>query len=176
MTAQLLAPTAADAPALSHMAQASFRATFADIAYPPADLAHFLDTAMGAPRYAALIGDPAWALRLAQDVAGAIAGFVSTGPTDLPLPAGEPAMAETHELHQLYLTEAAQGTGLADRLMAWAIDDARARGRVALYLSVYVANRRAQRFYARHGFVEIGRNPFRVGDTIDDDRIWKRRL
>ncbi len=59
-------PTLADAADLSACAQASFRETFAHIAYPPADLAHFLDTAMGAERYAAQIADPAYALRIAR--------------------------------------------------------------------------------------------------------------
>ena len=39
-----------------------------------------------------------------------------------------------------------------------------------------VENIRAQRFYARYGFREVGRYEFRVGDQIDDDRIWSLDL
>ena len=39
-------------------------------------------------------------------------------------------------------------------------------------LSVYHDNMRAQRFYARYGLREVGRNLFAVGSTVDDDRIW----
>ena len=35
---------------------------------------------------------------------------------------------------------------------------------------------RARRFYERYGFEEIGRYDFRVGETIDDDRIMRLRL
>ena len=31
-------------------------------------------------------------------------------------------------------------------------------------------------FYRRYGFVDIGRNPFRVGNHIDEDRIWRLDL
>ena len=177
-------PTIADAPELSAMAQASFTDTFAYMQYPPADLERFLDSAMGAATYARQIADPDYAIRIARwggDCGqGAICGFIKLGPNELPLPPGEPQPAPTpaspgtRELHQLYLTGAAQGTGLADALMAFALADARGRGAEALYLSVYVGNLKAQRFYTRHGFVEIGKVAFAVGDTIDDDRLWRR--
>ena len=53
---------------------------------------------------------------------------------------------------------------------------ARAEGATALYLTVYVDNLRAQRFYARYGFVEVGKYRFKVGEQYDDDRIWVLRL
>ncbi len=167
-------PTVADATAVSACAQASFRETFADLAYPPEDLAHFLKSAMGAARYAAQIVDPDYALRIARGAGGELVGFVKAGPNELPLPDGEPERERTFELHQLYLREGAKGTGLADRMMAFIDAEARARGAVAVFLSVYIGNVRAQRFYARHGYVEVGKNPFMVGTVVDDDRVWRK--
>ena len=169
-------PALADAGAISAVAQASFRQTFASRDYPAEDLASFLDRAMSERTYAAQIADPDYGIRVARDAAGAIVGFVKTGPTDLPMPPGEPDGPATRELHQLYLLDAAKGSGIADMMMRWVESDARARGAIALYLSVYIDNHRARRFYARHGFVEIGRNPFPVGRVIDDDRVWRKWL
>ena len=58
-------------------------------------------------------------------------------------------------------------------LIDWAIATARTAGRKELLLSVYIDNHRARRFYERYGFEEIGRYEFRVGETIDDDRIMR---
>lgn len=172
----LVVPGISDSAAISAAAQESFRRTFHFKSYPPADLAAFLEGAMGQARYAAQLADPAYALRIAQQADGGIAGFIKGGPNELPMPEGEPPLAETWELHQLYLLPEAQGTGIADAMMDWLYAEARARGARALYLSVYVENLRAKRFYARHGFVEIGFNPFPVGATIDDDRVWRKWL
>ncbi len=103
-------------------------------------------------------------------------GFCKAGPNELPMPDGEPERAQTFELHQLYLRVGAKGTGLADRMMAFVDAEARARGAVAVYLSVYIGNARAQRFYARHSYVEVGKNPFMVGTVVDDDRVWRKWL
>lgn len=172
----LVAPTVADADALSAMAQDSFRTTFAHMNYPAADLAAFLDSAMGPARYAAQIADPAYALRLARDADGNIAGFIKMGPNELPVPVGDPPPEQARELHQLYLLPAAQGTGVAADLMAWGFDWARGQGARALYLSVWVDNHRARRFYERFGFEEVGANPFHVGAVVDDDRVLRAWL
>lgn len=168
-------PTLADAEALAAMAQASFCDTFAYREYPADDLAGFLSTSMGPERYAAQIADPAYALRIVRNGAGAITGFIKMGPNDLPLITGD-AADQVRELHQLYLLAEAKGSGIAHAMMDWGVDWARQRGANALYLSVYVENVRAQRFYARHGFVEVGKNPFMVGSTVDDDRVWRRAI
>ncbi|MEQ1687692.1 MAG: GNAT family N-acetyltransferase, partial [Sphingopyxis sp.] len=144
-------PSTDDAAALSALAQTSFCNAFADRHYPPHDLAQFLSEAMGAARYDAQMADSDYALRIARGGDGAIIGFIKMGPNELPMPAGEPDGAMTRELHQLYLAEAAKGSGVADALMTWGLDEARARGAAALYLSVFVENHRAKAFYARHG-------------------------
>jgi diamine N-acetyltransferase len=159
-----------DGPALGAMAAQAFSHTFAPL-YRPEDLAAFLDKAFGAEGLPAQIGDPAYAIRLALD-GDAIAGFAKLGPVDFPGDWGP----DTAELHQLYLLQPWHGTGVAAELMDWVLATARAQGHARLVLSVFVDNHRAQRFYARYGFREIGRYEFRVGDQIDDDRIWSLDL
>jgi GNAT superfamily N-acetyltransferase len=67
----------------------------------------------------------------------------------------------------LCVADARQGTGLAAALLPPTWDAVRMLGcdRVVLYGGVHAANVRAQRFYRRHGFVDVG--PF-VDDSGTD--------
>lgn len=165
--------TADDADAISAFAEATFIATFGHI-YDPADLDAFLAEWNPVPRIAAQIADPAFGIALEQDAAGAIAGYIKMGPLDFDLPADQPT-DDAVELHQLYVGKPAQGTGVAARLTDWGIAWARERASV-LYLSVFTENHRAQAFYRRYGFYDVGRNAFRVGNHIDEDRFFRLDL
>ena len=166
-------PGAEVASELSEFAVDAFVTTFGHI-YAPQDLAAFLAEWNTPALLHQQLADHAFAFALVRDE-GRIAGFAKLGPIDFDLPQGHP-LAGAIELHQLYLAETAKGTGIADALMRWTIGEARARGNAILYLSVFTENPRAQAFYRRYGFVDIGRNPFRVGNHIDEDRIWRLDL
>ncbi|WP_109808136.1 GNAT family N-acetyltransferase [Sphingosinithalassobacter portus] len=159
-----------DAAALSALASRIFTETFGTL-YAPEDLAQFLNETFGPGGLPAQIGDPVFAIRVAE-ASGALVGFIKTGPVAFPGDWG----SDTTELHQLYVAAEAQGSGVAQALIDWALDHARDEGYSRIVLSVFVDNIRAQRFYARNGFVEIGRYAFRVGNHVDDDRIWARAL
>lgn len=161
---------AVDGPALSAMARASFVETFAHL-YSAADLTAFLDEAFGPRGLAAQLSDPDFAVRLAVE-GDDIVGFVKMGPVTFP---GE-WRPDAIELYQFYILQPWQGTGVAQAMMAWSLAHARGHGAKEVLLSVYVDNARARRFYERHGFVEVGRYAFRVGSTIDDDRIMRLLL
>lgn len=165
--------TADDAAAISALAEATFVETFGHI-YDPADLTAFLAEWNPVPRVRAQIADPQFAIAVEEDAAGAIAGYIKMGPLDFDLPADQP-IDDAVELHQLYVGKAAQGTGVAARLTDWGIGWARARASV-LYLSVFTENARAQAFYRRYGFYDVGRNAFRVGNHIDEDRFFRLDL
>lgn len=166
-------PGAASAADLSAFAVAAFVATFGHI-YCAEDLASFLADWNTPKRLAAELADPGFAIALVRS-GHQIAGFIKLGPIDFDLPDGHSDHSAI-ELHQLYLAEGAKGSGIADALMRWALDEARSRGHRILYLSVFTENPRAQAFYRRYGFVDIGRNAFRVGNHIDEDRIWRLDL
>lgn len=155
-----------DGPALSVMARRAFTETFGTL-YAPADLALFLDSAFGPAGLPSQIDKPEYRIRLALD-GDAIAAFCKLGPVDFP---GD-WDADTIELHQLYVLKPWQGEGVSRHLMDWAIATARSMGRKRIVLSVFIDNIRAQRFYARYGFSEIGKYAFSVGNHVDDDRIW----
>ncbi|MFN3675972.1 MAG: GNAT family N-acetyltransferase [Sphingomonas pseudosanguinis] len=159
-----------DGKALAAMARASFTETFGHL-YPPADLNAFLDEAFGPEGLPAQIGHPDFTIRLAVEDT-AIIGYAKIGPVGFPGTWPETAV----ELYQLYVASSHLGAGIGPALMDWAIAAARACGASELILSVYVDNHRAKAFYARYGFVDVGRYEFPVGQTIDEDRIMRLSL
>jgi ribosomal protein S18 acetylase RimI-like enzyme len=158
---------AIDGPALAAMARQSFSETFGML-YSAHDLNAFLDDAFGPNGLSAQLSDPDFTVRLALED-GKIIGFVKMGPVTFP---GE-WRPDAIELYQFYVLAPWQGKGVAQEMMAWALEHARSHGAKEVILSVYVDNHRARRFYERYGFGEIGRYAFRVGETIDDDRIMR---
>jgi len=162
--------TPADGAELAQVARRCFTETFGTL-YRQSDLAAFLEDAFGANGLPSHLTDPAYAVRLAIEN-GAIIGFCKIGPVAFP---GD-WPADAIELHQLYILGPWQGEGVAPVLMDWALATARARDASEVILSVYVDNTRAQRFYQRYGFVEIGRYTFMVGDHPDDDRLMRLQL
>ena len=169
MTVTLRIPGVADAETIATLMADCFTATFGHL-YAPADLASFLD-GLTIDRWRSELADPAFAFLLAERD-GAALGFAKLGPHALPV---EPAGAMI-ELRQLYLRDAAQGSGLAARMMDWVIATARSRGAGELFLSVYVDNARARRFYERYGFERIGRYDFMVGNHRDEDDLMRLAL
>lgn len=162
---------AADAADVAGLFHRSFTATFGHL-YPPQDLAAFLATCP-VERFADELADPGFAAMLGEDQAGRLIGYCTIGPQQLPVP----DTGRRHiVLRQLYIDAHAKGTGLAQALVSWALDEASSRGFDDILLTVFVDNRRARRLYEAFGFREIGHYPFRVGATVDDDRILARPL
>lgn len=159
----------ADLAAVDALFRRSFTATFGQL-YDPADLAAFL-AGLTPAAWQAEFATPGVAIRLAEQDR-ALVGFAKTSMPTLPVTPQGPA----RELRQLYLDDHARGTGVGQALLDWAIDDAHARGAQELFLSVYVDNARARRFYERNGFERIGRYTFMVGNHADEDDLMRRAL
>ncbi|NYT42573.1 GNAT family N-acetyltransferase [Sphingomonas sp. R-74633] len=158
-----------DLPAIDTLFRASFVATFGHL-YQPADLADFLGK-FTPEAWAGEFAEPDLKFRLAEDEQG-LAGFAKT--SNLTLPAE--TTARTYELRQLYLDDRAKGSGAAQALIDWALDQGRARGAEEMWLSVYVDNHRAKRFYEKNGFEDRGPYIFLVGAHEDEDRLMRRVL
>jgi ribosomal protein S18 acetylase RimI-like enzyme len=166
----LRAARTADIPALAQLAQDTYVETFGPL-YQPKDLAAFFAEVLSEAAITTEMADPRVAYRLAEQD-GALVGYCKLGPLKVPAEPTEPAL----ELRQLYLRQSAQGLGLGDALMNWAMTEARGRGARLMYLSVYSDNHRAQRFYRRHGFEHGGEYRFMVGEQADHEYWWWRRL
>jgi ribosomal protein S18 acetylase RimI-like enzyme len=161
--------TAADLPAIDRVFRTSFCDTFAHL-YRPEDLAQFLDQFTPAA-WAEEFNGPGYGFRVAE-ADGEVVGFVKLGPSSLPIESSRRFI----ELRQIYVLKDHHGSGLARTLTDWAIGKARERGFEELYLTVYVDNHRARRFYDRYGFEAVGRYDFMVGSHADEDIIMRKIL
>lgn len=158
-----------DAEPLKQLFAESFIDTFGHL-YRAADLKEFLDGNSGA-KWDANLSDSQIAIRVAK-LDGQLLGFVELAPKKLPYDTSAPAL----ELRRLYLRKHAHGTGVSQRLMEWALEEAARRGARELVLSVYVDNHRARRFYERYGFEAVGKYDFMVGSQADEDLILRHTI
>ena len=155
-----------DAAAIDRLFRTSFCDTFAHL-YRPEDLEAFLSK-FTLDAWAGELSDERYAFQVAE-AGGQVIGFVKLGPPELPVEGKRPWI----ELRQLYIANEWRGAGAARELMDWALAEAKARGGVELYLTVYTENWRARRFYEKYGFVEVGPYAFMVGEQADEDLIMR---
>lgn len=161
-----------DADVLSRLAEQTFRETFLEdfaIPYPADDLAIFVPAAYGLPVTQEILADPEQAVWLAE-VNGHVAGYCQVAPCGLPHPE---ARREHGEVKRLYVMRDRQGLGVGRQLFHMASDWLSVRGGPA-WLGVWSGNLKAQRFYARAGFVRAGFYEFAVGRWRDQEFIMRR--
>lgn len=159
----------ADAASIDRIFDTSFCETFAHL-YSAEDLKIFRSK-FCLSDWEDQLEDPQFVFRIAE-VEGVLVGYLKLGPMKLPVePAGKALL-----LDQLYILKGHHGTGIAHELMDWALSEARSRGAEELYLTVYIDNHRAKRFYDRYGFEAVGRYDFMVGNHADEDVIMRKSL
>ena len=158
-----------DAAALATLGRRSFTETFGHL-YKPEDLAAFLANHTE-ERWRVELSDPAFAVRIVEAEGEAIA-YAKLGPPSLPFEPRGPSV----ELRQFYVLAPWHGSGIAAQLMEWVIAEAKAREAEDLYLSVFIDNHRARRFYDRYGFEYVGDYDFMVGSHADVDHVLRLPL
>lgn len=170
-TVRIRAAEPADAPALAELARRTFEETFAPH-NNPADMALYLSGAYGLAQQSAELADTRLATLLA-DAGEALAGYAQL--RDWPAPACVTG-SNPVELRRFYVDRPWQGQGVAQRLMQAVLDEAGRRGAGTMWLGVWERNERAQAFYRKCGFVDVGSQPFMVGTDRQTDRIMTRPL
>jgi GNAT superfamily N-acetyltransferase len=159
----------ADAQVLSTLATRTFIETFGHL-YPPEDLQAFLEEAYAVERQGVILAHPDYAVWLLEDD-GVAVGHAAAGPCGLPHPQVAPGDGE---LKRLYLLASHQNGGWGGRLFEtaerWLLRD----GPRTLWVGVWSENFGAQRFYARHGFAQVGTYEFPVGRVRDLEFILRR--
>jgi molybdenum cofactor guanylyltransferase len=80
------------------------------------------------------------------------------------------------EIRRFYVDGRWQGTGAAVTLMSAALAEARAAASERIWLAVWEHNRRAGAFYAKHGFLKVGTQPFQLGADVQTDEVLSRPL
>jgi diamine N-acetyltransferase len=153
---------------LAELAAATFRDAFgAD--NRPEDLALHLARSYGVPQQSAELAHPAITTLLAF-VGAELVGYAQLR-QGLPPPCVTPA--RPIELWRFYVVRPWQGRGVAQTLMASVVAAARERGGAVLWLGVWERNPRAQAFYRKSGFTDVGSQMFLVGTDAQTDRVME---
>lgn len=178
----------ASAPEIAGVAAATF-----PLACPPharvEDIDGFIRTNLNADRFAGYIGADTSDVLIARDAGDTPGGGSRSGtligyalvhhapPTD-PDVAAVVTDRPVTEISKLYVEPGHHTAGRAvspsRRLMEAAIECARARGSVLVWLGVNQENIRAQRFYAKMGFTRAGEKTFRLGGSTEHDFVLTR--
>ena len=80
------------------------------------------------------------------------------------------------EISKIYVREEFHGSDIAEGLLKNALDDAVTCGMASAWLGVNQENARANRFYQRHGFEQVGERTFQVGESEEADFVRERSL
>lgn len=86
--------------------------------------------------------------------------------------AAEPSI----ELVRLYVSRDSLGSGIGAALMQACIDEAKHGGHQTLWLGVWEHNHRAQAFYRKWNFREVGTHLFQLGDDPQTDLLMQRSI
>jgi ribosomal protein S18 acetylase RimI-like enzyme len=170
VTIRLAAPD--DADALAAFGERTFREAFGPDNRPE-DVELYVGFTYSAERQGAVITDPD-RITFVGESEGVLAAFAQlradgstpdcvTGPAPI-------------ELLRFYVDRPWQGRGVAHELMDAVVAAARSRGAHTLWLGVWERNPRAIAFYGKHGFRDVGCQPFKLGGDDQTDRVMARAL
>lgn len=88
----------------------------------------------------------------------------------------EPDYPEALELQRIYVLDGHQGLGIGEKLMNFAIDQARNLEAPFIWLGAWEQNEGAMRFYQRHGFEVFSSHDFIMGDDVQTDLLLRKYL
>jgi diamine N-acetyltransferase len=157
----------ADATALATFAERIFRDTFA-ADNSPDDLEAFISRSYSPLIQARELADPLVTTLIAEDGDGAFVAFAQLRARPAPEAVTGPA---PHQLWRFYVDRAHHGRGMAQALMATVVETAAALGARTLWLTVWAHNLRAQAFYVKCGFADVGTAVFVLGAAVQTDRV-----
>lgn len=160
-----------DAAELAQVAERAFVETFA-ADNSPENLAAYLPTAFSPEIQTREISDPASRLLVATREE-AIVGYahLRTGETPACVIGSKPI-----ELKRLYVLAAYHGQGAGPALIEASLETARAAGYSTLWLGVWSRNPKAQHFYQKWQFQQVGEHIFQFGDDPQTDWLMQRDL
>jgi GNAT superfamily N-acetyltransferase len=165
-----------DSDVLARIAAATF-----PLACPPHTTeeakATFIATHLSRANFEAYLADPARDILIAEvgDEAVGYTMLVFAEPTDPDVVAAL-SLRPSIELSKFYVLQGHHGQGIAAGLMAETLSTARDRGAAGVWLGVNEENARANRFYEKNGFVQVGTKHFLVGDNYEDDFVRELAL
>lgn len=143
----------------------------------PDNVAAFIEENLSRPRFRDYLVDPDRVVFVAR-ADGSITGYAMLirGVPDDPDVQRAVGPRPAVEVSKIYVLPEHHGAGVATALMTASVQKAADLGAAAVWLGVNEQNQRAQRFYARHGFVVTGTKTFRLGAAIENDYVMVRTL
>jgi len=163
----------ADAEMLTDLSYSTFWDAFAD--HPknaPDDLAHYMRQAFNVEQIAAELADANSVFFIAE-FDGKPAGYAK-----LVLDSTEEGVtaARPIELSRLYSHQEFLGKGVGRDLMNACFGYATSHDHDVMWLGVWEYNSRAQAFYTKNGFREVGKHTFRLGTDPQTDLLMQKEL
>lgn len=141
------------------------------------DIASFIDENLTEHRFRDYCADPNRVVLVARE-SDRIAGYamlIGGVPDDDDVQRAV-TLRPAIELSKMYVLPDSHGAGVSGALMSAALSSARDLHACAVWLGVNQQNRRAQRFYGKHGFAISGTKTFRVGTGTENDYVMVRPL
>ncbi|MDT5018284.1 MAG: hypothetical protein QOD39_4444 [Mycobacterium sp.] len=171
MGIEVAAAVAADLPELAEVAARTF-----PLACPPSaspeDIAAFIDENLSEARFRDyLTGDDRVVLAARQDERMVGYAMLIRGVPDDEAVQRAVTQRPAIELSKMYVLPDSHGAGVAAALMTMGLHEAKELNASSVWLGVNQQNQRAQRFYAKHGFVINGTKTFRLGAGIENDYV-----
>ncbi len=165
--------TLLDAEVLTDLSYATFWDAFSD--HPknaPDDLADYMGKAFNIGQIASELADEN-SLFFIAELDGKPAGYakVIRGTTEDGITAKHPI-----ELSRLYSHQEFLGKGVGRDLMTACLDYAKTHEHDVMWLGVWEYNPRAQAFYTKNGFREVGKHTFQLGSDPQTDLLMQRSI
>ena len=160
-----------DAELLADLGARTFDETFST-ENSPEDMAAYLAASFGVGRLTEELADPLSVFFVAE-VDGSAAGYAKlhAGGVSAGVEGQRPI-----ELVRLYVSREWLGRGVGQALMRRCIDEARRMGFQTIWLGVWERNHRAQAFYRKWDFYEVGEHIFQLGSDPQRDVVMQRAI
>jgi len=170
---QIRQAAARDAQSLTELSSKTFWDAFAH--HPknaPNDLSHYMRQAFNIDQITAELADPK-SIFLIAEIEEELAGYAKILLDNIELG----VMAEHPvELSRLYSHQKFLGKGVGQMLMDACFERAKEEGGDVMWLGVWEYNPRAQRFYRKNGFHEVGSHTFLLGSDPQTDLLMERAI
>ena len=162
---------AADAAMLAELGARTFSETFA-VDNSAEDMSAYLASAFSAAQQSAELADPD-SLFLIAETDGVAVGYamLRSGTALDNIHGGRPI-----EIVRLYVLQEQLGSGVGAALMQACLDEANQLGYATLWLGVWEHNARAQAFYRKWNFREVGTHIFQLGNDPQTDLLMQRAV
>lgn len=170
-TYQVVPVLSGDLAALVSLSIATFTESFSAV-NTPENMQAYLEKAFQPAKQAAELQDPDSAFFFIREGKKNL-GYIKLNHGN----AQTEQLADTGmEIERIYILKEAQGKGLGQVLLDFAVDQARLAGQKGIWLGVWEENKGAIRFYERNGFVPFDKHIFYLGDDPQTDILMRKSL